>query len=481
MIAIDEREALAELAREALARRSFGDYCARMDPSYVSTRHTRAMVAHLEALCEREIQKLMLFVPPRHGKTYHASERFPAYFLGRRKGRADVILASYTINRARKSSKKVRGLVRASASPFHDLALATDSQAMDEWQTSEGGTVTASGVAGSTTGFGADLLDIDDPIKNRKEANSPTRRQDNWEWYQDVAKTRLQGNSVELLMMTRWHDDDLAGRILNSAGASKWTVLRLPALAEADDVLGRAEGEELWPEAEGGPPIPRPDLGEISSWSFQALYQGDPKAREGLLFKRTWFRDATLVGDMLRLHHPIAGQVDRVIKLGACHRIIMVDLAASLATTADYFVAETFAITPPPYDIVLLDVVRGRFTADQQLEELRAAHRKWNASRIGIEDIAYQRAFVQLAQQAGLPAVGVKVTSNKEARAMVAAARAEAGGVYLIKGAPWRDAFETEVLGFPAAEHDDQVDPLSMCSQVVSELSMSPAQGIRIG
>ena len=147
MIAPEDRGALRELAREALARRSFGDFCARMDDGYVRAPHTKLLVSHLEALANREIEKLAILMPPRHGKTYHASERFPAWFQGVAGGNADIILASYTIDRARASSRRARALFREPAWPF-DCELAGDSQAVEEWRTGAGGVVKAAGVGG---------------------------------------------------------------------------------------------------------------------------------------------------------------------------------------------------------------------------------------------------------------------------------------------------------------------------------------------
>ena len=172
-----ERDAAAALLSEAIARRSFEDFCKRTDSSYIETRHTRMLCQYLQALANGEIRKLMIFMPPRHGKTYHASERFPAFFEGINRGEADIILASYTIDRARASSRKVRGLVREPSWPFPDVALDPDAQSVDEWRTTAGGIVKAAGVGGSMTGFGAHLLAIDDPIKGRAEANSLTQRE----------------------------------------------------------------------------------------------------------------------------------------------------------------------------------------------------------------------------------------------------------------------------------------------------------------
>ncbi len=457
---------LAEKAREALARRDFSAFCAWTDPRYIRTRHTKAICEHLQALADGHIRKLMLFIPPRHGKTYHASERFPAYFEGVRGGRADVILASYTIDRARASSRKARHIMREPSWPFLDVRLDPESQAVDEWRTQGGGVVKAAGVGGSMTGFGAHLLAIDDPIKGRASADSPKLREAQWSWYLEVARTRLERDARELLATTRWHSDDIAGRILNTPAAKDWTVLRLPAIAEADDPLGRAIGEELAPEL--GLTLPRVERGEISSRGFAALYQGSPQIDSGKVFRREWFRYYDVAGASLTLRSAV-GLPAVTYPISACIVFQIVDLATSLESSADFTVIGTFALTPR-LDLLVLDIARERIEGPRQLAFLQALYAKWRSGRIGIEAVQYQMAFVQAAVAAGLPAVPIKRGhESKETRAWTIAARYEAGKVFHPRFAPWLQDLEAELLAFPVGEHDDQVDVLSDAGAVVAE------------
>lgn len=444
MIALDDaqRKALSEKAGEALARKDFETFVERMDPYYIRTRHTHALCEHLQALGDGEINKLMIFMPPRHGKTYHASERFPAWYLGR-KPDAQIILSSYTIIRARASSRRARGLFREPTWPFYDAKLDPLSQAVDEWRTSAGGVVLAAGVGGSMTGFGAHLLNIDDPIKGRAEANSETQRESTWDWYTDVAKTRLMRDAKELIPCTRWHEDDIPGRILNSAGASKWTVLRLPAIAEEDDPIGREPGEPLAPEL--GIEIPQPSLGEISTRGFAALYQGRPAPAEGDLFKRAWFA---------KRYRELPKIVKAALYLdGAWKEGIGTDRSAiGLWATdgIDYFLVDAWANQCEYPDLKLK--FRDYWNRWKDLTKTF-----WPC----VEDAASGIPIIQeLRRTTSIPIVGVTVDKSKYTRAEAVTPLFEAGKCYLPEDAPWLDEWIEEHVAFPG-KHDDLVDTTS--------------------
>jgi predicted phage terminase large subunit-like protein len=438
-----QREAVRDYARESLARRDFEAFCKRTDPSYIETRHTKVICAHLQALGDNEIQKLMIFMPPRHGKTYHASERFPAFFEGLNGGNADVILASYTIDRARASSRKVRELFKEPTWPFVDTRLDPDSQAVDEWRTTSGGIIKAAGVGGSMTGFGAHLLAIDDPIKGRAEANSLLQRESQWEWYTDVARTRLMAKARELLVTTRWHEDDIAGRIHSTPAIAKWTVLRLPAIAEENDPLGREVGEPLAPEL--GIEIPRPELGEISSRGFAALYQGNPTPQEGDLFKRSWFsRRYAALPEMKRA----AMYLDGAWKEGIGNDRSAIGLWGT--DGVNYY---------------LIDVWAGRVEYPDLKLKMYDYWKRWReiAPTVWpcVEDAASGIPIIQeFRRTTNIPIVGVKVDKSKYTRAEAVTPLFESMRCLLPEDAPWLDEWIEEHLSFPG-KHDDMVDTTS--------------------
>lgn len=173
-----------------------------------------------------EVKRLMLFVPPRHGKSELVTVRYALWRL-LREPRMNVIIASYNQKLANRFSRKMKNLAAG-------LELSRSAYGAAEWETAAGGGVKAVGVGAGITGFGGDLVVIDDPVKSRREANSPVFRERVWDWYRDDIHTRLEPGAAVILIQTRWHDDDLAGRLLKDAedGGEKWEVVRLPALAE---------------------------------------------------------------------------------------------------------------------------------------------------------------------------------------------------------------------------------------------------------
>jgi hypothetical protein len=213
--------------------------------------------ALLERVAAGGIQRLMLFEPPGHAKSTYASILYPGYYVGRNPDK-QLIAASHTKDLAAQFGRKVRNLFGADEWPFA-VQLAEDSQAADQWSTGKGGGYYAVGVVGKVHGRRADGIIIDDPIGSRADADSKLTREAVWQWYKTDLRTRMKPGGFIILIQTRWHTDDLAGRLLpktydgrtgwvTSTEGEKWCVVNLPALAEKNDPLGRKPGEALWPE-----------------------------------------------------------------------------------------------------------------------------------------------------------------------------------------------------------------------------------------
>lgn len=231
------------LAREALAC-----YAMALSPKFELAAHHRLIVDRLEAVERGDIRRLMIFMPPRQGKSLIGSQIFPAWYLGRHPDRS-IIATSYGQELADDFGRQVRNLV---SDPIHraifpESRLGDDATSMRRFSTTAGGSYYAVGRGGSITGRGADLLLIEDPIKDASEARSEANRRTLYEWYTSVARTRLQPNAAIVLICTRWHEDDLSGRLLRESGGKDWYVLSLPAIAERDESFRRA-GEALWRE-----------------------------------------------------------------------------------------------------------------------------------------------------------------------------------------------------------------------------------------
>ncbi|MEJ7790781.1 MAG: phage terminase large subunit [Gaiellaceae bacterium] len=435
-------ETLEPLLRAELARRRLSDFMGALLPSYQSAAHTRALCEHLEALEAREIRRLIVTEPPRHGKTIHCSQALPAWYLGRRPDE-HVILASYAAELAESNSRRARNLVVDPRYPF-ETSVASDSSAVNRWATSQGGGLIAAGVGGGITGFGADLLIVDDPVKGREEADSPTIRESTWRWWTEVALTRLQPNAVVLIAMTRWSKDDLVGRVLASPGAGEWTVLALPALATEDDPLGREEGEALWSEWFDEAHLLRLRA-EIGERAFSALYQGSPTPEKGGIFRREWMQG--------RYSERPRGPV-RIVQA--------VDSAFKTGVSNDYSVVATWASDGVYF--YLLDVWRARVEFPELVGAIRAQASIHGPSTILIEDTAAgQSAIQELRRSSQLPIVAVKATGTKVSRADSVSPLFEAGKVLLPEQAPaWRDLWIEEHVSFPASRHDDMVDTTSL-------------------
>lgn len=419
-------------------------------------------------------RRLLVMMPPRHGKSELVSKYFPAWFLGTYPDRR-VILASYEADFAMTWGRKVRDLLQEHGRRTFGIGVRPDSTAANRWSIDGrlGGMDTA-GVGGPMTGKGAHLLVIDDPVKNAEEANSTILREKCWDWYASTAYTRLEPGGSVVLIQTRWHEDDLAGRILQKAKdgtGEAFEVLNLPAFAEADDPLGRPPGAPLWPERYDTPALEgiRKTLG---TYWFASLYAQRPVPAEGGCFKRSWFRywspdDPGFV----RLHPPDADT--RLARLDDCRRFGVVDLAFSQRREADYTVISAWAVTRRS-DLVLLSLHRERLEGPQILPQCRAMMALFDLDYIAIEAQGAQLAIVQAAQQQGIPCRALKAETDKITRSLTAQVRTEAGQVYFPRHAAWLGEFESELLSFPKGTHDDMVDVVSYAALEVFRRGDAP-------
>ena len=316
------------------------------------------------------------------------------------------------------------------------MLLSDERTAVNDWETAAGGGLRAVGVGGGVTGQGADLILIDDPIKSREEANSQAFRERLWTWYTDDLYTRQEPGAAIVLILTRWHMDDLAGRILASEEAAEWTVLSLPALAEASDPLGRSEGEALCPER-----FSERDLEQIRTVqgsSFAALYQQRPSALEGAIFKREWwryFREAPTL-------HRIVQSWDTAFKTGQDN---------------DYSVCTTWGVGETGY--YLLDVWKRRVEFAQLKGTVVTLGEQFKPDAVLVEDKASGQSLIQeLQRDTRLPILPVKVDSDKVSRAYAVTPIIETGRVFLPESAPWLADYLDNMANFPNAAHDDDVD-----------------------
>ena len=211
-------------------------------------RHHELLIDRLEAIERGDITRLMVLMPPGSAKSTYVSTLFPPWYLARHPDHA-VVAASHTSELSERFGRRVRNIINEHAATL-GIALAPDIQAANQWETTQGGEYFAVGVLGAITGRRADLVVIDDPVKSRLEADSETIRERVWEWWKADLQTRLKPGAKIVLVMTRWHESDLGGMLLEEMATAgrQWEILKLPMEAEQNDPLGRAPGEPLWPE-----------------------------------------------------------------------------------------------------------------------------------------------------------------------------------------------------------------------------------------
>lgn len=458
MIAVQSQTARLGLSFRDALRRSQGSadpsieplskWLASVTPSWNwSWPHLLKTQSVLHRVTTGQCKRLMIFEPPRHGKSEMTTVRYPIWRLQAAPSMR-IIIGAYNQTLANKFSRKARRIAA------DRIQISSDRSAVEDWETVQGGGVRAVGVGGGITGQGGNLIIIDDPVKSREEAESLAYRDRVWDWYRDDLYTRLEPGGAIILIMTRWHEDDLAGRLEQDAqnGGEKWEVLTLPALAEANDPLGRQAGEALCPER-----FSADDLDGIKTVlgirSFTALYQQRPQPAEGAMFKRHWFETVEAAPEGLSW-------------------VRYWDLAASTKTTADYTASAAVALAKDG-TLYIRDVIRDRWEwpdAKRVIVQTMISE----GGRHGIEKALHGIAAVQDLRRersvAHIALSGIDVDKDKVSRALPWAARAEALKVKLVRGA-WVSLFLDEVCAFPQGTHDDQVDTVSGGVQMIASKS----------
>ena len=434
-----------EKERRQRARETLLAFTEYTNPSYQAARHHELICAGLEAFARGEVDRLMIFMPPRHGKSELASRRFPAWFLGNNPGK-QIIAASYNSELASDFGREVRNIV---ASPEYravfDVNLAQDSQAANRWHTHKGGMYVAAGVGTAITGRGAHRGLIDDPFKDAEEADSEITRDKVWNWYGSTFYTRLMPKGGICLIQTRWNDDDLAGRLLNeeSSGGDKWHVIELPALKN---------GEALWPEWYPVESLERIKA-NLQPRHWNALYQQNPIPDDGDFFKKGWFRTYDTAPKHLNIY---ITHDDAVTEDGG-----------------DFTEIGVWGVDPDD-NLYALDWWSGQETADVWSDVLIDLVIKWGPFAVVGESGPIRRAvepfLVKRMQQRRaycrlewLPSI-----ADKGARARAFQGLASMGKVYLPK-TDWADDLMRQLLRFPAGVYDDKVDTCGLMGRAINQ------------
>ncbi len=446
-------DAARELLRRRTIRRSFGAWCeAVLAPlGHKPAAHHRLIIDELQAVADGHNDRLMLFLPPGSAKSTYASVLFPPWWLAQGWDQA-IIAASHTAMLAEGFSRRVRGLVQEHSTT---LGVSVATEAVELWSTTRRGQYRAAGVGGPITGFRASLGLADDLVKSRADADSDTYRNRAWEWWQDDFTTRLKPGAPVVLIGTRWHEDDIYGRLLDRQG-SNWRVLSLPALADGpNDPLGRVPGEPLWGDDAYGYAadlLLKKSTSDTRTWS--ALYQQHPAPDTGSYFDKAWLRPVATLPPLSSL------------------RTFMGSDYAVTGGGGDYTVHAVVGIDSDDR-MYLCDVWRGQTTSDVWCNAFCDMVLAWHPMGAAEETGQIKSAIgpwldrVQRERRAYVARTQFPTRGDKAVRAQSIRGRMAAGGLHIPMDAPWRVEVEAELMSFPAGKHDDVTDALGLVGQLL--------------
>lgn len=476
-LSADEKNGIALAARHALARKSYADYFLLVNPGMKLYPHTKLITDKLQKIVNGEQHFYIVEMPPQHGKSLTITSTFPAYYLMKHPDKK-VMIATYS-----------KGLYSQFAN--------TNRQDFNEWGPSLFGLRTyintadkftiakhkgeffATSILGAATGHSADLLIVDDPVKDAEEANSPTIQKKVWEEWTKTFSTRLQDNSSVVVIMTRWRTDDLAGRLLDSMSRN-WEEIKLPAIATdlkpgETDAIGRHNGEALCPELHS-----LKDLliqkKEMGSQGFAALYQQSPSIEDGNIFKRKWVR--FYVPDrqtMARLH-----LTDKDVKILPRHLQETVqgwDATFKSKANDDFVAGQVWSRRDGDF-YLRPGWCHKRLSFTETLDAIRTMTRFYPQATVKlVEDKANGPAIIDTLKHEipGIIAVSPGADS-KEARAASVSPLWESGNVY-VPHPRWKPEVEDwleEIFSFPNAPHDDNVDSMVYCLQRLHKAKRRP-------
>ncbi len=458
---VEERMWVAQTMERELMLRSPADFASMLsggqwEPYEHLVYTSDAIVSMIE---DDDCDILLIEEPVRHGKTLTCSRWTPAWYIC--KYRKRVMLASYEADFAATHGRAARELVTEHGARF-DVVIDNTSRAASRWELVDGdGGMGTAGANGPITGKGGHLMIVDDPIKNSEEAQSPVMRDKLWEWWQSTFLTRREPGAKVIVIMSRWHQDDLVGRILkHPPGGARIKRVVLPAIAEEDDALGRAPGEALCPARYDKKALDsiRHDVGG-AAWA--SLYQQRPVPLGGGLFKAPFFnhRYTKIVKDDGSTFFQLE---DRVVDGETLWKFSTMDPAFTRGKRSDYTAIATWGVAPTdPPSLILLQMQRIRTDEHGHAPLIREVWNTLEPSWVGIERQNATLSLFSEAQRDGIVVRWLTPDKNKFARAETAAALMEAGRVWLPDDADWMPDFVDEVLTFPAAKYDDQVDVLS--------------------
>ena len=441
--------------RNDLARNDLIEFCKRMQPDYIVGKHHRILADMLMALERGDSDRICVNIPPRHGKSHIVSTFFPAWFLGRNPDKK-LIMASHTSDLAVDFGRKVRNLfsIEDYKSIFPNITLAADSKSAGRWNTNFGGEYYACGVGSALAGRGADLLIIDDPHSEQDIINGNySIFEKAYKWFTLGARTRLMPGGRVAIVQTRWHMDDLSGRLVKDMGmnpiADKYEVVEFPAILEVERE-GKTVEVPLWPEFFDLEAL-HATRASMPLFQWMAQFQQNPTTEEAAIVKREWWRHWT------KEDPP------------KCEYIIMsLDTAAERNTRADYTALTTWGVfhnhDEEAYNIILLNSIKKRLEFPELKALTWAEYQEWEPDSLIVEKKSSGVALYQELRRAGIPAQEYtphRGSGDKTARLNSIADIIQSGLVW-VPQTRWAEELVEEVAAFPFASNDDLVDSTIM-------------------
>lgn len=430
------------------ATSSFLDFCRYVWPEMLVGEHHKIIAAALDRVVAGKCKRLMIAMPPRHGKSQMGSYLFPAYLMGKL-SQSKLIVGSHTAELAQRFGRMIRNLVEDDkyGELFPDTKLSADSKAAGRWNTSAGGEAFFIGKGGAMTGRGGDIIILDD-ILDEQDAISDTAMENTWEWYTSGPRQRLQPNGAIIIINTRWKMDDLSGRLLRQQGQLKtdqWELLEFPAILPS--------GNPLWPEYWVIDELEKVKM-SIGLKKWNAQWQQQPTNDDGAILKRDWWR-------RWKYDDP-----------PACEYVIQTyDTAYSKKETADFSVIATWGVFHPSADsgpnLILLSVKKGRWDFPELKRIAKDEYKYWEPDNVLIEAKATGTPLQHELRKMGIPVTmyspgGRRTGQDKVSRANAVAPLLESGMVWYPEQEEFAQELVEECAAFPNGAHDDQVDATIM-------------------
>ena len=417
------------------------DFICRLDPEPKRWGHHQHIAAEFTKISSKKKGRLIINMPPRHTKSEFASYLFPAWMIGKYPN-LKIMQVSHNAELSSRFGSKVRNLMEQKEyqNIFGDVKLREDSKAKGRWETNHGGEYFAAGVGGSITGRGADLLIIDDP-HTEQDAMSESAMERAFDWYVSGPRQRLQPGGSIVVVMTRWAEDDLTGRLIKSQKepkADKWNVISFPAILDS--------GNPVWPEYWELEELEKVKASlPIRNWSAQ--YMQNPTSEEGAILKREWWQ---------------VWEHERIPKLQ--HVIQSYDTAFSAKETADYSAITTWGIFFPQEDgkpaMILLDAIKGKYDFPELKAIAMDQYKYWEPETVIIEAKATGEPLMQEFRRMGIPVIPFVPSRGKDKHSRVNATAPvfEGGQIYYPEGEKYAEEVIEECAAFPHGANDDYVD-----------------------